>query len=235
MKSPPSYPNPALATFRYTIKALLENPYFFAWRIQLQVVMQMAWKVRVYNRHFEPTRGGAVYISNHQSFLDPILMSFALRRQMSYMARDSLFKYPGFKQLIESANAFPLRRGTADLGAMKEAMRRLKAGRQLVIFPEGTRTSDGRIGELLLGAAVLAQRAADWTVPVVVDGAFECWPRTRPLPGSGNIVVQYGRPISQAEARSKTPEEFVADVRNRLIEIQSDIRRRLGRPEIKYE
>ncbi len=189
----------------------------------------------MFNRHFEPTSGGVIYVSNHQSFLDPVLISIALRRQMNYMARDSLFKIPGFRQLIMSVNTFPVKRGKADLSALKESMRRLKAGVQLAIFAEGTRTRDGRIGEFLPGVAILAQRAAEWTVPVLIDGAFEAWPRTQILPSLGtNIVVQYGQPIHCSEARKMKSIGFVSEVRRRLIIIQADVRRRAGRPQFTY-
>jgi 1-acyl-sn-glycerol-3-phosphate acyltransferase len=199
-----------------------------------QVTVSLGWKARIYNRQFEPTRGGAVYICNHQSFLDPILMSYALRRPMSYMARDTLFHIPLFKQVITALNAFPVRRGTADTGALKEAMRRLKAGGQLVVFAEGTRTLDGRIGPFLPGVALLAQRSAEWTVPVVIDGAYEAWPRTQKLPSPGSIVVRYAPPIHRDEARKMDAETFINHVRNVLIEMQADIRRRAGRPALKY-
>ena len=192
-------------------------------------------KVRVFNRHYEPHEGGAVYVSNHQSFMDPMLVGMGLRRPMSYMARDTLFRAPPFRHLIESLNAFPVKRGTADTRALKEAMRRLKAGKQVLVFPEGTRTRDGTVGPFLPGVALPARRAAQWILPVVIDGAFEAWPRTSALPRPGSVVVQYGRPISRAEARKLEPKELVRRVRDTIIEMQTEIRRRVGRPALKYD
>lgn len=235
MKSPTSFPNPELSGFHLPDGVPRSTPLYFFTRLALQVVMPLAWKVRVFNRHYEPTRGGAVYICNHQSFLDPILMSFALRRPMGYMARDTLFRMPGFKHLIAGLNAFPVRRGTADTGAMKEAMRRLKAGRQVVIFAEGTRTLDGKIANFLPGVALLAQRSAEWIVPVVIDGAYEAWPRTQKLPSPGEIVVQYAKPIRSQQVRKMDAKMFVNQVRETIIEMQTNIRRRTGRPALKYD
>ena len=195
----------------------------------------LMWRIRAFNRHHEPQSGGVLYISNHQSFLDPVLTTCMLQRPGNYMARHSLFRNPVFAWLIRSLNAFPVHRATADSAALKEAMRRLKAGAQVVVFPEGTRTRDGRIGPLLPGVSLLAQRAADWVVPVVVDGAFEAWPRTQALPGPGRIVVQYGRPISQAEARAIKSRDLPEYIRGQMIAIQGDIRARMGRPTIQYD
>jgi 1-acyl-sn-glycerol-3-phosphate acyltransferase len=236
MSHPTSFPNPLLHGWRLSGGTVQQpNLWYRVMRRVFQVTMGALWQIRVFHRDYEPADGGAVYISNHQSFLDPMLSSLALRRPMNYMARDTLFRFPVFKQIIESLNAFPVRRATADLAALKEAMRRIKAGGQVVVFAEGTRTRDGRIGPMLPGVAMLAQRAAKWTVPVLIDGAFEAWPRTSALPCPGSVVVQYAPPISQEQARAMTAEALVEHVRNQLIEIQKDVRRRVGRPEIRYE
>jgi 1-acyl-sn-glycerol-3-phosphate acyltransferase len=235
VKAPTSYPNPLLAGLWLPAGTPTPNPIYRLMRALLRVTVTAWLKVRVFDRRYEPAAGSAVYICNHQSYMDPILMAYALRRPMHFMARDTLFRTPGFKQLIDSVNAFPVRRGKADLAAMKEAMRRLKAGEQVVLFAEGTRTLDGRIGPFLPGVALLAQRAADWTVPVVIDGAFEAWPRTQLLPSPGSVAVRYAPPIPQAQARKMSPEDLLATVRRTIIEMQVDTRRRTGRPELKYE
>lgn len=229
-----SFPNTDLQRIRFSDEVQQMSMLYRFCRLLTQVMMCSLWQVRVFNRRFEPADGGVLYLSNHQSYLDPPLISFALQRPMNFMARHTLFRFGPFGRLIGAFHAFPVKVGTADIGALKEAMRRLKAGRQLVVFPEGTRTYDGRIGSLLPGAALLAQRAAKWTVPVLIDGAVDCWPRTQLLPTPGSIVVQYGQPIPQAEAREHDADSFVNMVRDRLIEMQSDVRRRVGRPALDY-
>ena len=235
MRSPASYPNPRLRSWAMPDGVQQAGLWYRGARRAVQVALSHFWNVRVFNRHYEPDEGGAVYVCNHQSYLDPVLMGMALRRPMNYMARESLFRYPAFKGLIGSLNAFPIRRGTADTRALKEAMRRLKSNSQVAVFAEGTRTRDGRLLPFLPGVAVLAQRAAKWTVPVLIDGAFEAWPKTQPLPGPGNIVVRYGEPIPQAEARKHKALDFVAIVREKMIEMQADVRRRVGRPALEYD
>jgi 1-acyl-sn-glycerol-3-phosphate acyltransferase len=230
-----SFPNPALQHRRWPEGVPHPNRYYRFMRFLCWITFYFAWRIRVFNRHREPTAGSVLYISNHQSFLDPMLIGMALQRPVNYMARDSLFKIPGFSRLIRSINAFPVRRGTADLAAMKEALRRLKAGGQVAVFAEGTRTRDGRVGPLLPGVAMLAQRGADWTVPVVIDGAYESWPRKYKLPHVGDhIVVEYGRPISRAEAAALPGEQLLGKVRQEIIDMQTDLRRRIGRPPLAY-
>jgi 1-acyl-sn-glycerol-3-phosphate acyltransferase len=230
-----SHPNPLLRGLRLPPGVQRPTLFYRFMRRLCQLAGMEMFDQRVYNRHYEPADGGVVYISNHQSFLDPMLVSDTLRRPGNYMARDTLFANRWFRLLIGSLGAFPIRRGTADIAALKEAIRRLKQGRAVVIFPEGTRTPDGRIGPFLPGVSVLSQRAADWTVPVLIDGAFEAWPKDRALPGPGRIYVEYGRPISRQEASGQTPEDFAQRVRRTLIDMQTDLRRRLGRPALRYE
>jgi 1-acyl-sn-glycerol-3-phosphate acyltransferase len=114
-------------------------------------------------------------------------------------------------------------------------MRRIRRGGQVVVFAEGTRTIDGCIGPFLPGVAVLAQRAARWTVPVLIDGAFEAWPRTQAIPYPGSIVVEYAPPIPQEKARELSSQELVDQVRRTLIEMQAGLRHRLGKRKLDYD
>ncbi|MFP4053137.1 MAG: lysophospholipid acyltransferase family protein, partial [Phycisphaerae bacterium] len=102
-------------------------------------------------------------------------------------------------------------------------------------YAEGTRTRDGRVGDFLPGVAMLAQRAADWIIPVAIDGAYEAWPRTQPAPSPGHhIVVQYGEPIAREHARSMKALELLEEIRGSIVGMQADIRARLGRPTLEY-
>ena len=230
MNALPSHPNKALSGWHFASGVPSPSLHYRFLRRVCQLLAASLWKVRVFNRHHEPQAGSALYICNHQSLLDPPLMSLALRRPMNFMARDSLFRNPMFRGLITSLNAFPVKRGSADTGALKEAMRRLRAGAQLVVFPEGTRTHDGRIGPFLPGVSLLARRAADHVVPVVIDGAFEAWPRSKALPGLGRIAIAYGLPLDRHDLKSLRGEALLATVRERMIATQAKLRRRLGRP-----
>jgi 1-acyl-sn-glycerol-3-phosphate acyltransferase len=235
MKALPSYPNPLLDGWRLPEDVPHPNPWYRFCRYGYQILAAMMWRLEVFNRHFEPASGSVLYLCNHQSFLDPALMGMGLRRPVNYMARDSLFRQPLFGRFITSLNAFPVRRGHADTGAMKEGLRRLKAGGQLVVFPEGTRTRDGRIGPFLPGVSLLARRAAEWVVPMVIDGAFEIWPRTSPLPGMGHIEVAYCRPLGRDELDRLEGDDLLAACRERMIEMQAQLRRRIGRPKLRYD
>jgi 1-acyl-sn-glycerol-3-phosphate acyltransferase len=127
------------------------------------------------------------------------------------MARDTLFSNPYFGRLISSVNAFPVRRGTGDIGAVKETLRRLKDGKPVLVFPEGTRTRDGRIGPINANSLLIAKKAGAAIVPMVIDGAFEAWPRTQLLPSPQSIYVTYCEHVSITEG-AEWPIERIGQV-----------------------
>lgn len=171
--------------------------------------------LRVRHRERVPQDGPVLIASNHQSFLDPVLVAVHLWRECSYMARDSLF-HGQFARLIRYLNAFPVRRGTADMAAIKEALRRLKRGECLVAFPEGTRTRDGRLQPLIGGVVLIARKARAPIVPTIVLGAFEAWPREAKRPRAQRILVSYGEPITVEQMGRLGDAEIVAELERRL-------------------
>lgn len=181
-----------------------------------------------------PSSGGVLLVCNHQSFLDPVLATMAPERESCYMARDSLFQGRLFRRLIESLNAFPVRRQSADVGAIKEAIRRLRSGMSLVVFPEGTRTPDGRIYPMLPGLAAIAKKAGVPIVPTLIDGAFQAWPRDRLLPRPGDVIVEYGRPIGPEQYANLSAEELTELIRDRLIDMQRRLHGRLPQRRLEW-
>jgi len=174
-----------------------------------------------------PVEGGALLVSNHQSFIDPVVVGIHIRREVHFMARDSLFTNAFFGRLIAAVNAFPVRRGSADLGAIKESLRLLKHGHLVLMFPEGTRTADGRVQPLLPGMFAIAKKAGVPIVPVLIEGVFKAWPRHQFLPVPGDVVVEYGAPIMPDEFADLSPDELTAAVRERLVAMQQNWHRRV--------
>lgn len=124
-----------------------------------------------YDLHFEGRenipKGAAIYASNHRSYLDPVMPPMAVRRPFNYMAKEPLFQVPVFGQFIRVMGAFPTANSkNPDYDCMEEADKRLQHGRNLVIFPEGTRHTDGKVGRGKSGMCLLSARTGKPVVPV---------------------------------------------------------------------
>jgi len=190
-----------------------------------RVLFVTLFGIRVYHRDRVPAAGGVLVISNHQSYLDPIIVAVGMARPFHPMARETLFRFAPFGWLIGSLHAFPVRRSSADLGAIREALRRLRAGAAVLMFPEGTRTRDGSIEPLQGGPVTVALRADVPILPMVIDGAFEAWPRTQPLPLPHRIRVACGKPVWPAQASAAEPDAVMAAIRAQMVDLQAQLRR----------
>ena len=172
-----------------------------------------------------PPEGGALVCSNHQSFLDPVLVGALAHRRMNYLARQDLFDTPLFGTLIRWYDAIPVQRDGMGIGGIKETLRRLKRGEMVLLFPEGTRTEDGELIPLKSGFCMLAHRAQVPLVPVGIDGAYDAWPRHRKLPRPRKICLVAGPPITAQQVAKLTDEELVKLLEQRIQQCHTTARR----------
>ena len=159
-----------------------------------------------------------ILASNHQSYLDPVLIGTHVLRPLCFLARESLFRVPLLGGLIRRLNAFPVRRGgAAARAALRTAEGILKSDQAVVLFPEGTRTVDGKMQPLKSGVYLIARRARCPVVPVLIVGAFEAWPRQRKVPWFSSIRMIFGEPIIiQEEDSSESFSAKLTDAYRRL-------------------
>jgi 1-acyl-sn-glycerol-3-phosphate acyltransferase len=172
--------------------------------------------------------GGLLVVSNHQSFLDPVLIGIAANEPLFFLARQDLFEIPGFGALIYALGARPVARGRADATALKTVLRILREGGKMLLFPEGTRSADGELGEFKAGVASIALRSGVPVLPACVEGGFRCWPRTRLLPRPGRVAVAYGEVI---RPHGESAAELNREIRARIGALQAALRRQMGRDE----
>jgi 1-acyl-sn-glycerol-3-phosphate acyltransferase len=168
--------------------------------------------------------GACLFASNHQSMVDPPLVGSCLPREISFVARRSLFDNPVFGFVIRACHSIPLDRGQADVGAIRSALAALSAGRGLLIFPEGTRSADGVIAEAKAGAGLLACKSGAPVVPIQIRGARDVLPRGALFPvGSARIRVRFGRALATADydPGRNHPERFLEASRRILTAIKA--------------
>jgi len=173
-------------------------------------------RVRVRGRNFEPRAGGVLIMSNHQSHLDPILVGISCQRRLNFLARNTLFDFAPLGWLIHSVDAIPIEREGAGMGGIKEALRRLKSQEMVLVFPEGTRSLDGKLGPLKGGFCMLARRGQVPLLPVAVAGSFYAWPRQRLWPRPSVINVQFGPPLGPDDYQHLDDDQLVAEIQARI-------------------
>ena len=140
-----------------------------------------------------PKDGGNVFASNHRSYQDPVLIAMHTRVPISYMAKEELFKHNiFFTALIRFFGAFPVTRGKGDTAVIDTSIEKLEKGRNLVIFPEGTRSKDGKVGAGKTGVALVAAVAQTNIVPVGIIFKGKLKFRSK-------VIVRYGKPITPQE------------------------------------
>lgn len=141
-----------------------------------------------------PKDGSNIFASNHRSYGDPVFIALMTHVPISYMAKEELFKQNiFFTALIKAWGAFPVTRGTGDTATIDTAIEKLESGRNLVIFPEGTRSKDGKVGKGKTGVALIAAVAQTNVIPVGINFEGE------KLSFRKKVVVRYGKPIVPQE------------------------------------
>jgi cytidylate kinase len=209
--------------------------WYWVARFICKVFCLLFFRVRAYGRENIPADGPVLLAGNHQSFLDPVFCGISEPRRLTYMARDTLFTFGPFGWLLRSINVIPLSRDKADIATMRAVLDRLKQAEAVCLYPEGTRTPDGRIAAFKPGFGLLCRRSRATVVPVLVEGAFECWPRTRKLFKIGShVVIRFGAPLAPDEVQKMTNEELADRVTTILRTMQSETRRQLGKPPFNY-
>jgi 1-acyl-sn-glycerol-3-phosphate acyltransferase len=175
--------------------------------------------LEVKGRENVPADGPLILAANHASYLDPMLLGAALDRSLHFLARRTLFDIPGFGWLIRQNQAFPLERGGDSREAIKIFGDILGRGKAVVVFPEGTRSADGVMGEVRPGIGMLAIRNRAPTLPAYIWGTFQSLPRGGILPRPHRFKVLLGTPVNSGggggkAARLRLTEEVGAAIRN---------------------
>jgi 1-acyl-sn-glycerol-3-phosphate acyltransferase len=155
----------------------------------------LQFSLRVEGREHEPATGALLAVSNHVSALDPPIAGVALRRRAWYMAKEELLRTPVLGPLLRSVGTFPVRRGEADRQSIRTALDILSRGRVLLMFPEGTRSGDGRLLSAEPGAALLALRTGVTVLPMAVIGTQRAMPKGARFPRRVPVTVRLGPPI----------------------------------------
>lgn len=178
-------------------------------RVMVQMLIKSVFRFRVLGVENIPSSGGVIIASNHVSYWDPPVIGCGLpsNRRIHFMAKEELFRVPIFRWVITQLCAFPVRRGTADRNAIRNAIAILERGEACGIFPEGTRSKTGVLGPSQPGLAMIALKAGVPIVPAAIIGTNKVMRDGHLLP---QFTVRFGKPIAAMPGRSdKENSEYI--------------------------
>lgn len=179
-----------------------------------RALLRLFFRLKVRDAYYIPSRGPAIVVSNHTSYLDPLILGVASSRKLNFMAKAELFKNPVFGRAISALGAFPVKRGAPDRQALRKAASILSDKHCLAVFPEGSRRSQG-LGKPERGTALLARQAGAIIIPAGIIGANKVKSQGSRLPRLVKIEVRFGTPFivpvdADKEAMQNIMEEVMA-------------------------
>lgn len=204
------------------VSPLRRNWVWFSLQAMAQVVFTLMFRARTRGVENLPTEGGALLLLNHQSFLDPLVTGVWLKRPVSYLARDSLFRVPIVGWILRNTYVMPINRSSGSSAVIRESVRRLEQGFLLGIFSEGTRSADGQLGRLKPGFLAVIRRTDVPVIPVGIAGTDKALGRNHWFPRPRRVRVVIGEPIppEQIEKLSEKghEREMLELVRQRILD-----------------
>jgi len=208
--------------------------YRLGW-IFFRAVFAVFFRWRVFGADNVPSSGAVILASNHASYLDPPIVGSGLSRGISYLARESLFRFPPVGWLFRRWHAVPVDREGGGAKGLRIILDRLLAGDGIVLFPEGTRTRGGQLQPARSGIGLIVAKSDAPVVPVRIFGSFEAWGRKQTIPLPRKIAVKYGAPMRFEKLRAEAKTCSKARLKEIYQEIADEIMAAISKLEPKED
>ncbi|GGP10449.1 lysophospholipid acyltransferase family protein [Oceanobacillus neutriphilus] len=176
------------------------------------------YRMKVTGKHHIPKEGPVIICTNHTSNLDPPVVGTTASRTVHFMAKEELFKGKFLGGLLRRVHAFPVKRGLADRNALRGGLKILEEGETLGLFPEGTRSKDGKPGKPLPGVGFFALRSQAEVIPCVIISEYKLFRRTKVIYGKPMDAESFRKNKASAKEMS---EGIMEEIRN-LYEIHKN-------------
>jgi 1-acyl-sn-glycerol-3-phosphate acyltransferase len=175
-------------------------------------------RLEVEGKEKVPTDGPVIYMSNHQGNFDILSLFMAIPRQFSWIAKEELFAIPVFGHSMRRAGYVPLDRsdGRRAFKSIEAAAEIIKSGKSVVIFPEGTRTTDGKLLPFKRGGFLLATKAGVPIVPMTINGSGKVNPCKKLEIYPGPIKIRIGDPISTEGRKGAQRDQLMDEVKEAI-------------------
>lgn len=169
---------------------------YFICKMLMLILARPYFRVKVFGRKNIPRNTAVLFISNHASYLDPPLIGMCVPGQIHYMGKKELFETPLSSWFFRKLRTIPINRTGVDRKGITTCRQILESGRQLLLFPEGTRSETGEMQEIKPGAALLIGGLTDVPiVPVYIDGSYRAFPRGVRFPRPVPVTIRFGEPF----------------------------------------
>jgi 1-acyl-sn-glycerol-3-phosphate acyltransferase len=168
--------------------------------------------------------GPLILAVNHASYFDPPLAGICSRRAVHYLARKNLLEWPFFGPLFPAMNVIPVERDGNDRTALREVIRKIKQGEGVVLFPEGTRSKDGSLGEARSGIGLVIAKTGATVLPMRIFGSFEAFPRDAMFPHFSQITVSIGEPLRFTKEELSGDRENYQKLSNRVMQAIAELK-----------
>jgi len=185
-------------------------------KIVARMIFALICRLEIKGREKVPMEGPVIIAANHLSWLDPPAIGLALPRPISYIARANLFDNPFLGWLLRHLYVIPVERGSGDLAAVKAAIRTLRAGMAFGIFPEGTRSRNGKLQPFKTGTAAIAIRTGAPVLPVAVIGSDKIWPPGGKIHLGGRLKIVFGNPIDLSDYAGKLDKAHLEEATRKI-------------------
>jgi 1-acyl-sn-glycerol-3-phosphate acyltransferase len=199
------------------------NPVYFVGWSGYRFLFKFYFRWRVYHNERVPLQGPVILAANHASFLDPPLVGSGLMRDINYLARKSLFRYPVLGWILRKVNAVPVDRDGGGAAGLKAIIDRLRDGGAIILFPEGTRTLNGELQPARSGIGLTVIKSEAPVVPVRVFGTYEAWGKGVSFPRPHRVTVKYGQPMNFSQLRAEAKNCTKARLKEIYQEIADEI------------
>jgi 1-acyl-sn-glycerol-3-phosphate acyltransferase len=160
-----------------------------------KLILTLYFRIRVEDRENIPKEGAHIVVANHTSFLDPFIIGTIVPRVIHYLTYAYFYNLPVCHWYCKRVHCIPLKKDGKDISALKNALRLLREGELLGIFPEGVRSATGQLGQGEPGVALIALKANVPILPIGIRGAYESFPKGAKFPKPGTITVTIGKPF----------------------------------------
>lgn len=194
------------------------------------IFARLVFRLRIIGSENIPEEGGVIIASNHLSNLDIPLLGYSINRtrgrHAEFMAKKELFAIPILGFLFRKLESFPIDREKVDRGGLREAVKRLRSGRMIAIYPEGTRSRDGQLQAGKPGIGVIVRMSGKKVVPVAIHGTGKALPPGRWIAKPVRVTIKFGRPLDfgepekeGSENEKESPEQITKVIMEHIAEL----------------